>query len=168
MTKLFPTRSFTIVADGRTYKFAPSVPCTAAQRRVLTQRHFTDGWVTEISLKRDPHLIRRMDGRADRHATYGSDKNRDLEYLCIEEAALFLGADKARAKRQGQVSIVNGLFAKVREHFEGHFTEMLLPGADDQACETDYNVILSSILMADSLEVANDCRSFIRELLKRS
>ncbi len=161
MTKLFPTRSFTIVVGGRTYKFAPSAPCTAAQRRVLSQRHFADGWVAEIETKRDPHVIRRMNGRAATHKALGTDKELDLEFLCLEEAAKFLGSDGARAKRQGQVRIVDGLLSKARERFAGRFDEILIEGSDDPTCEKD----LRAIMRAHSLEIAQECREFLKDVL---
>lgn len=161
MTKLFPTRPFTIVDGGRTYKFTPSKACTAAQRRVLKPRHFAEGFVTEVEVKRDPHLVRRMNGRASLHETYGMDKELDLEFLCLEEAVKFLGADGARAKRQGQVRIVDGLFTKVRQRFHGQFDEILIEGSDDPTCEKDCR----AIMMAHSLEISKECREFIKDAL---
>jgi hypothetical protein len=161
MTKLFPTRSFNVIFEGRTYKFEPSKPCTPAQRRVLSQRHFTDGWVAEIETKRDPHVIRRMNGRAATHQALGTDKELDLEFLCLEEAAKFLGSDGARAKRQGQVRIVDGLLSKARQRFEGQFDEILIEGSDDPTCEKD----LRAIMVAHSSEIAAECREFLKGIL---
>jgi hypothetical protein len=161
MKKLFPTRSFNIVAEGRMHKFEPSKPCTTAQRRVLSQRHFADGWVAEIETKRDPHVIRRMNGRAATHKALGTDKELDLEFLCLEEAAKFLGSDGARAKRQGQVRIVDGLLSKARKHFAGRFDEILIEGSDDPTCEKD----LRAIMRIDSIEVSKECREFLKDVL---
>ena len=162
--KLYPTRKFSITVGARRIEFDPETkkPITAAQIQYLKNRHYVDGWVKEMDLKRDPHIIRRRNGRIELHDLFGTNCDLDLEYLCLKVAAEKLGVEGARAKKRGQNSYVKGLFRDVRKRFAGQFDEILVDGADDITAKFETR----ALLMAHDTNIATEALNFLRAIAK--